>query len=187
MSAQLAPALSQRCHWRAYVMVGVPVHVPSSPVSVNPSSAAPEMPGATASAGAAGGTTALTADGALAAPATLDAVTTTRSVWSTSAGVCQCVVAVSPGMSAQFVPSASQRCHWWANETTGVPVHVPSEATASSCPSPSVPLSAGAAVLAGGAGTTAVGGPEVAPGLPPALGAVTCMRSAWPTSAGTRA
>src|SRR3954454_5631764 len=147
MSAQLAPVLPQRCHWRAYVMVGVPVHVPSSPVSVNPSSAVPETPGATAPAGGGGGATALAGEGALAAPATLDAVTTTRSVWSTSADVCQCVVAVSPGMSAQFVPSASQRCHWWVNETTGVPVQVPSEATASSCPSPSVPLSVGAAML----------------------------------------
>ena len=34
MSTQAEPVLSQRRHWRAYVMVGVPVHAPTVEVSV---------------------------------------------------------------------------------------------------------------------------------------------------------
>ena len=62
--------------------------------------------------GGSAATTAVWSDVACALPAPLVAVTRTRIVRPTSAGVSVYVVPVSPGMSAQFEPAASQRCHW---------------------------------------------------------------------------
>ena len=89
-------------------------------------------------------------------------------------------------MSAQFEPSASQRCHCWVKDTVGVPVHVPSEAIVSVCSSRAVPVTAGAATLAGGSGATTAVAVDVAIAVPPSFVAVTCARRVWPTSAGVR-
>src|SRR4051794_41405429 len=56
MSAQLAPAASQRCHWCAKEIAGVPVHVPSPAVSVCVSVVVPVTDGAAVFAGGAGTT-----------------------------------------------------------------------------------------------------------------------------------
>src|SRR5438094_380107 len=114
MSAQLAPEASHRRHWRAYVITGVPVHVPSVSVSVSPSVVIPEIAGGAVSAGGIA-TATTTALGVLAAevePTELVAVTTTTIVEPTSAEVSASVVLVAPAMSAQFAPAESQRCHW---------------------------------------------------------------------------
>ena len=92
---------------------------------------------------------------------------------------------VAPGMSAQFVPSASQRCHWWPNVIAGVPVHVPLPAVRVR-PSVVVPLTDGAAVLAAGSGATSAVGADGRLSLPPAFVAVSTTRMACPTSAGVR-
>src|SRR3954468_20227634 len=113
MSVQVAPTALQRCHWRAYVIVGVPVQVPVSPVRTLPSPGVPEMAGSTVLAGAAGATTAVFAVDAEAAPPALVAGTMPRSVEPTSAGVRVWVTAVCPAMLVQLAPVVSQRCHWY--------------------------------------------------------------------------
>src|ERR687884_2385544 len=60
-SEQFAPAESHRRHWKAYVMVGVPVHVPVEAVSVWPSWTVPVMVGGRAAEGGAGSTRAVRA------------------------------------------------------------------------------------------------------------------------------
>ena len=57
-------------------------------------------------------TTAVCAEVACALPATFVAVTRTRIVAPTSAGVSVRGRAVAPAMSAQAAPAALQRCHW---------------------------------------------------------------------------
>src|SRR5215212_7702012 len=44
--------------------------------------------------------------------ASLRARTRKRSVWPRSSAPRRCCIAVAPAMFAQFVPPASQRCHW---------------------------------------------------------------------------
>src|SRR4051812_47625731 len=112
MSAQLPPLESQRRHWIAKLTVGVPVHVPRSSVSVSPSRAVPPMVGATVLAGATGSTRPAAPDVAAVDPAALVAVTITRVVVPTSAGVSRYVAAVAPATSVQFAPAVSQRRHW---------------------------------------------------------------------------
>ena len=112
MSSQAAPAASQRTHWRAYVIVGVPVHVPVVLVRLWPSRGVPETAGSTVFTGAAGATSADAGDVASTEPAAFVAVTTTRSVPSTSAAVTSYVEPVAPGMSAQPFPAALQARHW---------------------------------------------------------------------------
>ena len=68
-------------------MVGVPVHVPLVAVRAWPSRAVPERAGSAVLAGAAGATSAVTADGVPAEPAAFVAVTTARIRLPTSAGV----------------------------------------------------------------------------------------------------
>ena len=52
------------------------------------------------------------ADVAAAEPPRCVAVTVTRSVLPTSAGLAMYVAAVAPSMSTQFAPLASHRRHW---------------------------------------------------------------------------
>ena len=80
-----APAAVQRCHWTAVTIGTVPDHVPADAVNTAPSSAAPEIAGATTLTGATPTTSPVTTDAATAEPATFDAVTTTRNVEPTSA------------------------------------------------------------------------------------------------------
>ena len=87
MSAQLAPRLLQRRHWRAKVIVGVPVHVPVPPVSVWPSVVVPVIAGRTVLSGGVAAITALAALVAGTEPAALLAVTTSRIVAPTSVDV----------------------------------------------------------------------------------------------------
>ena len=62
------------------MIVGVPVHVPRSAVSVSPSRVVPEIVGAAVLTGGAAATPAVAADVAGVAPAAFVAVTTTRIV-----------------------------------------------------------------------------------------------------------
>ena len=96
------------------MIVGVPVQVPRSTVSVSPSRAVPPTVGATVFAGATGSTRPAAPDVADVDPAVFVAVTITRVVVPTSAGVSLYVVAVAPAMSAQFAPAVSHRRHWYA-------------------------------------------------------------------------
>jgi hypothetical protein len=79
---------------------------------VAPSCAVPAKVGAAVLAGAAGSTASVAALSAAVAPAALVAVTTTRTVWPTSAGESAYVEPVAPVTSTQPAPSASQRRHW---------------------------------------------------------------------------
>ena len=81
ISAQFAPAASQRCHWREVLIAGVPDHEPSSAVSVSPSRSVPLTDGSAVLTGGAAAITPVTDELALTVPgAALSAVTTTRSV-----------------------------------------------------------------------------------------------------------
>ena len=114
MSVQFAPEASQRCHWWVTSIGPVPVQAPSCAVSVPPSVAGPVTLGAPVLAGASATTASVAGDVAVSVPPAFVAVTTTRMAWPTSAGFRSYVAAVAPGMSAQFVPSSSQRRHWYA-------------------------------------------------------------------------
>jgi hypothetical protein len=87
MSAQDAPAVSQRRHRYAYEIGVVPDHVPTSPVSVLPSCGVPAIDGAAVFAGGEGAavTVAVAADVAVAWPPAFVAVTATTIVEPTSA------------------------------------------------------------------------------------------------------
>src|SRR6266508_847397 len=79
-SPQLAPFVSQRCHWYAN-RFGAPAHVPLSAVSSSPTRAVPEMVGRAVFFGPElEETTAVGSDVALADPSALLAVTTTRTL-----------------------------------------------------------------------------------------------------------
>ena len=56
----------------------------------------------------------------------LEAVTTTRSVELTSASTRTYVLAFAPGTSAHAAPAESQRRHWYAYVSGGVPAQLPS-------------------------------------------------------------
>ena len=90
----------------------MPFQVPGSAVSVSPSSGVPETAGAAVLAGGSASAAAVGAEPLCALPPALVAVTTTRTTWSMSPGDERVGRVVAPRMSAQFVPSASQRCHW---------------------------------------------------------------------------
>ena len=90
----------------------MPVHVPTVEVSVCPSRSVPETTGRTVFTGGSGATVVVGPESALALPPAFVAVTRTRIVPSTSAGVRSSVAPVSPAMSLQFTPAASQRSHW---------------------------------------------------------------------------
>src|SRR3954451_8477517 len=95
--------------------------------------------------GATASTPAVGSDVARAEPATFVAVTTTRTVWPTSAAVATYVRAVAPGMSAQPWPAPSHRRHWYVKAIGVVPRHVPASAV-SAAPSRGVPSMLGVAV-----------------------------------------
>ena len=86
-SVQLAPFVSQRRHWYAYAIAGVPVQVPRSTVRISPSRVVPEIDGAVVLTAATGATVALCPVVTGVEPAALLAVTTRRIVAPTSAGV----------------------------------------------------------------------------------------------------
>ena len=86
-------------------------------------------------------------------------------------------------MSTQFVPSASQRCHWYSKSIGAVPSQVPVSAVSVS-PSSTVPVMTGTTVSSGAAGSTAGVAGETTVAVPPSLTAVTTTTIAWPTSSG---
>jgi hypothetical protein len=94
-------------------------------------------------------TTSVVAEVAEAWPSAFDAVTTTRSLWSTSEepGVYDWFVAEV--MPAQSAPAAEHRCHWYLNDV-GLLLHVPFVAV-NVPPSRGLlePVMVGAAVLLG--------------------------------------
>src|SRR5438477_99997 len=99
--------------------------------------------------GVVGATTAVGAEVAVALPLSFFAVTTTRSRKPRSDRRTPYEVPVAPAMLVQTTASTLQSCHWYANEV-GLPLHVPLEAV-SVCPTVSVPLIVGGAVLTGAA------------------------------------
>src|ERR671933_299934 len=105
MSAQFAPAASQRRHLRVKVIVGVPLHVPLVAVSVRESWAVPEIAGGAVAPGACELTAEVAALVALPLPAPLVPVTTTRKVEPTSPEPSTSVDPVAPATSEQPEPA----------------------------------------------------------------------------------
>ena len=126
-SVQFAPALSQRCHFWAKVIGGVPVQVPTCPVSVWPAFAVPVIDGALVLVGGRETTVAVCADVAVALPKLPVAVTTTWIFFPTSVGVSTYVVPVALGMSVQTFAGTVHRCHCREKLVAAGPtwVHVP--------------------------------------------------------------
>ena len=83
-------------------------------------------------------------------------------------------------MSTQLLPKKSQRCHWYVMSSGPVPDHVPGSAVSTE-PTSLVPEIDGGVVLAGGAGSTALGA-LVAVSVPAELVAVTTTTTVWPRS-----
>src|SRR5262249_42944540 len=107
-----APLPSHRCHWYVYESTP-PVQVPFEAVSSSPTFAVPVIAGsAVLTGGLADETMLVAAEFAVSFPSVFVPVTTTRSVWSTSAVATSYVLAVALVRSAQFAPALSQRCHW---------------------------------------------------------------------------
>jgi hypothetical protein len=181
MFTQFAPALSQRRHWRANVMVAVPAQLPVVEVRTCPSRAVPETVGAAVLTGGPVVTAAVAALVAVPDPAELVAVSATRIAFVTSADTSRYVAAVAPVMATQEAPLELQRCHCRANVIVGVPVHVP-VVEDSSCPSFAVPEITGRPVFAGGAAATTAVAALVAGVDPPEFVAVTTTRIFDPTS-----
>src|SRR5215210_355966 len=109
MSLQAAPAASQRRHWYAISIVGVPVHSPGSAVSVRPSRATPLTVGATVLTGGRAAITGVKALTATALPPAFATVTATRMVAPASSAVRTYVAAVAPATSTHPAPSTPQR------------------------------------------------------------------------------
>ncbi len=129
-------------------MIDVPSQVPVVVVSVDPSTAEPEMNGSAVFTGVVWAVTrAVGADCAFAEPSPLVAVTSTRSVEPTSPALTTWVWDVSP-IGAQEPPPASHRCHANAYEMVGVPVHEPVVAVSVS-PETAVPVIVGGSELDG--------------------------------------
>jgi hypothetical protein len=186
IGVQAPPPMSQRIHWRAYVIGTVPVHVPVvAEVSVCPERACPVTVGRTEFSGAAESTTAVCADVATPRPSGLCPVTSTRIVEPTSALVRVCVAA--PASDVHAAPPASQRRQSRVKVIGVVPVQVPSVALRT-WPSRTVPEMTGSPVrsLTGGdsGAMTAVAG-EVELADPSTFVAVTVTRIVVPTSAVT--
>src|SRR5262249_39099058 len=111
-SVQPVPPGRQRCHWKANDLTP-PVHVPGSAVSSSPTCAVPEMLGFAVFTGSAfDEIISVVFDSAVDWPSALEAVTTTRSVWSTSAEAAGYDRSCAPVPSAHPVPDEPQRCHW---------------------------------------------------------------------------
>jgi hypothetical protein len=87
MSTQPVPSAAQRRHWYVKSIGPVPVQVPGAAVSTSSSATVPEIVGSAVLTGAAALTVAVGADGAERRPASLTAVTTTRTREPTSSAV----------------------------------------------------------------------------------------------------
>jgi len=92
-------------------------------------------------------TTAVGAEKAVADPSAFVAVTATRTVEPWSALDSRYVPDVAPGIAAQLVPEAEQRCHWKA-KADGLPVQPPVVAE-SDWPTCGVPVTTGGEVDVG--------------------------------------
>jgi hypothetical protein len=156
MSAQLAPAESQRRHWYEYAIGVEPLQLPGAAVSPDPTSVVPLIDGADVFAGAdplggvgspppppsagRGATTSVSNDALEPLPNLFVAVTTTRSRYVTSADVRVYVFVVAFATFVQLV-SDEQRRHWYANWSCAPePDHVPSLAVRlnPSCAAPAI-------------------------------------------------
>jgi hypothetical protein len=105
-------SVAHRCHCREYDD-GAGVQLPFDTVSVSPTRGEPVTAGFTVFVGPFfDPMTSVGADVADALPSVFAAVTTTRSVWSTSPDVGTYVLVVPLVMSPQPVPSDAHRCHW---------------------------------------------------------------------------
>jgi hypothetical protein len=124
MFAQFEPFSSHRRHWYAYAIGEVPIHVPVVPVSVSPTRAMPERPGSTVLMGGET-TTEEFHERSAAEPSELEAVTRMWTRPPMSAVPSAYTSAVAPGMSAQLVPFAVHRRHWYANVIGWAPVQTP--------------------------------------------------------------
>ncbi len=112
--AQLFPALSQRCHEKSKLIGCAPVQSPRSAVSVEFCCVAPERLGSRVATGACplADTVPVGLDVADPLPFAFVAVTTTRSVWPTSAEPTVYRKLFAPAIDPQLPPAVSQRSHW---------------------------------------------------------------------------
>jgi hypothetical protein len=94
------------------VICDVPVQAPGSAVSVSPARGVPPTDGRSALAGATGVMASPAGDEAVAVPAALPAVTSTRTVWPTRAPSSVSVASVASSIGVHVRPSPSQRTHW---------------------------------------------------------------------------
>src|SRR6188472_4366078 len=119
---QLLPPVSQRSQRNVYVMGCWPFQVPGLACSVWPCAAVPDRVGACTLTGlpASGARTSpLAFEATVFEPSAFDAVTRTRSRWSTSAVATTYFVVVAPPIAAQSAPLGrppplGQRTHWYA-------------------------------------------------------------------------
>ena len=154
--------------------------MPAFAVNVWPTFVVPEIDGDVVTVGGNVTTTAVAPDVPDAEPAVFVAVSTTLSVWPTSALVTVYVLLVAPEIATQFAPFESHCCHWYVC-VAGEPENVPS-CSVSTWPIRAVPVIVGSAVLTGGVtipATTPVG-PEVAGTDPPPFVAVILTRACVP-------
>ena len=119
---QLLPAVSHRSQRKVNVIGCWPFHVPGVTWSVWPCAAVPDRVGACTLTGlpASGArTSAVAFEATVFEPSAFDAVTRTRSRWSTSAVATTYFVVVAPPIAAQSAPLGrppplGQRTHWYA-------------------------------------------------------------------------
>jgi hypothetical protein len=90
----------------------VPAQVPGDAVTSSPTRAAPLIAGGSVLRGAVAAIGPVAADTAVTLLAPFEAVTSTRTVWPTSASPTASVRSVAPSIGVHSRPSASQRCHW---------------------------------------------------------------------------
>src|SRR3954466_15556288 len=91
------------------------------------------------------------------------------------------VAMLAPVMLLQLVAEALHRCHWWASSSDEVPAQTP-VVTLRVGPARAVPLTAGGAVLPGGAEAIGPTGSASATALPLSFATVTCTATSWLTS-----
>src|SRR5262249_45497887 len=157
---QFAPFASQRSHWSVSVGNGLPIQMPVFTERFDPTAAGrPLIVGFVVFVGLLLRMTSLGAESTgPPLPTVFDALTRTRSrrpsgrrpAWASTSRYVDCV---APVMFAQFRPFASQRRHTYVKVIGVVPSHVPAVAV-SSCPTVSVPVIVGGAVLLGAVAVT---------------------------------
>jgi len=151
------PLASQRTHWKLKLIGVAPDHEPLEAVSVEPTLALPEMVGSAVLSGAdAETTTAVGVESAEAEPCELLAVTRSLILLPTSPASSAYAGLAAPDTAVHRLGlTASQRSHWNAKETGGVPDQTP-VVPVRVCPCRAVPETVGRLVFDGAALPAAV-------------------------------